>query len=38
MSVEPLQVPRFSLAERDQRWRRVRQVMEREGRFTDLPL
>ncbi|HEX6510832.1 MAG TPA: M24 family metallopeptidase [Chloroflexota bacterium] len=28
--VEPLEVPRFSLAERDRRWARVRQAMERE--------
>jgi hypothetical protein len=26
-----LEVPRFSLIEREQRWRRVRQLMERDG-------
>ena len=25
------EVPRFSLAERERRWRRVRQLMERDG-------
>lgn len=29
--VEQFEVPRFSLAEREQRWRRVRQLMERDG-------
>ncbi len=28
--VEPLEVPHFSIAERDQRWRRVREAMDRE--------
>jgi Xaa-Pro aminopeptidase len=29
--VEPLEIPRFSLAEREQRWKRVRQLMERDN-------
>ena len=29
--LEPLEVPRFSLAERERRWKRVRQLMERDG-------
>lgn len=29
--VEPLEVPRFSLAERERRWRQVQQLMERDG-------
>lgn len=29
-AIEPLEVPHFSLAERDRRWERVRQAMERE--------
>ncbi len=31
VKVEPLEVPRFSLAERERRWRRVQQLMERDG-------
>jgi len=30
-NVQNLEVPHFSLAEREQRWRRVRQLMERDG-------